>query len=46
MKSWRDTLPTWTKHGLTVTLDHSCGITTDTGRVAQPHEENIPEGTP
>ena len=30
MKSWRDTLPTLTKHGLMVTLDHTCGITTDT----------------
>ena len=55
MKSWRDMLPTLMKRGLTVILDHACGITIQTmwpkdeqpsGRVAQPHEENIPEGTP
>ena len=47
------TLPTLMKHGLMVTLDHACEITTlwpkdeqPSGRVAQPHEENTLEGTP
>ena len=48
-------LPSFHHHGLTFNLDHACGTTIQTlwpkdeqpsGRVAQPHEENIPKGTP